>query len=57
MHILAQWIFEDVNSFNKWHTLQENEIYMANLGKKRDILSMSSKPLKSVSVKPHKWHF
>lgn len=35
MHILAQWNFEDVNSFNKWHTLQENEIYIVNLGEKR----------------------
>lgn len=57
MHILVQWNFEDVNSFNKWHTLQVNEIYGLNLGEKRDILSMSSKPLKSVRVKPHKWHF
>lgn len=55
MHVLVQWNFEDVNSFNKWHTVQVNEICGLNLGEKRDILG--SKPLKSGRVKPHKWHF
>lgn len=34
MHILVHWNFRDVNSFNKWQTLQENEIYRLNLGGK-----------------------